>query len=210
MRWEEEVSWCVVGLVARKNPLFLDYKHISTPGTVYVVDKISLEPHLVAGITPFTEMGVKDSEDFETIFSHLAEDSSFKYNISKNGAMVDGTMFGLGWRAGYNSKVSIGTYAVVTKTADQKKQWEVLKEREKLIHDVYGQRFCSLASTLFNNAANYLEENSLPYIDYKYDASLPQDSENYLFASNLTYTISMFINIISSHSLLIFCDRELP
>lgn len=60
-------------------------------------------------------MVVTDTENFETIFFHLAGNSSFKYNNTKNGVMIDGTMFGLEWKAGYDSEVFIGTYSVVTK-----------------------------------------------------------------------------------------------
>lgn len=108
--------------------------------------------------------------------------------------MVDGKMFGLGWRAGYDPGVSMGTYAVVLDTEDRREKWRALKNREKGIHNIYGERFCSLAPALFENTAKYLEENSLPYIGVRYDERLPQDTENYLFASNLTYTISMFIS----------------
>lgn len=153
---------------------------------------------------------MKDKKDFEAVFSHLADDSTFKYNITRNGAMIDGKMFGLGWRAGYDAGVSMGTYAVVLDTEDRKQKWKGLKNREKDIHNIYGERFCSLAPTLFENTAKYLEENSLPYIGVRYDERLPQDTGNYLFASNLTYTISMFISGTPSRILIKIGDRELP
>lgn len=187
----------VLGTFRNANdPIFQSYKCLSSPGTVYVVDKATLYIHLVARITPFSTMSSQDRDEFQTVFSHLKEDSKFKYNITRNGAMQNGKMFRLGWRAGYNEGYSMGTYAAKSTFLEKRNmqdQWKILKTQEKKVHDIYGKRFCSLASSLYNNTAEFMALNSLPYIGYRYDEGLPEDSESYLFASNLIYTISKFL-----------------
>lgn len=75
-----------------ENLIFPDYRRISKPGTVYVVNRKSSEPHLVVCITPLLGMGVKDKQDLNPWFPI----ATFKYYITRNGAMVDSKMFGLG------------------------------------------------------------------------------------------------------------------
>lgn len=175
---------------------FIDYRRIYSPGTVYIVDRDSLEVRLVARITTFDSMSIHDREELQKVFSHLGEDSKFKSNITRNGAMMGGNMYALGWRAGYDPGVSMGTYApkasVIKQGDSMREKWEILKTQERKVHDIYGKRFCSLAPSLFNNTREFLEKNSLPYLGYKYDESIPNDAQSYVFASNLTYTISKF------------------
>lgn len=101
----------------------------------------------------------------------------------------------------------MGTYAVVFDT-DRKEKRKALENREKDIHNIHGERFRPPAPTLFENAANSLEENSLPYIGVRYDGTLPQDPENYLFASNLTCTIGMSTSITPSRIQLILLTEN--
>lgn len=192
-----------------EDPLFLGYKCISKPETVYVVDQNSFEPHLVVRMTPFSGIGRKDKKDFEAVFSHMADNSTFKYNITQNGAMIDGKMVGLHWRVRYDTGMSMKTYAVVLDTQDRNEKCKRLKNKEKDIDNIYRELFCSLASTLCENTTNYRDKNSLPYMGVCYDERLPQTTNNYLFVSNLTYTISMFIRSTLSRILTTIVDRKL-
>lgn len=173
--------------------------------TFYIVDQHTREIRQAVRIRLFSDMSAEELSNYQSIASHCFRDSISHNKVTSNAAaqLGSGTMYAMGWRAGYEnftdhntaSKVpaAYGTYAPGKKTA--RDDWMHLRSADQSIHTLYGKSFFELLPMQFSMQQAIARETKLPFLGQSNQSSA-DGSDDFLFGPNMTYTCDGFYNAV--------------
>jgi len=168
------------------DPIFKDYYTIDRPGIVYVWDKKAKKEVFAVRCSTADELSEQEHVSFCSLFMHLHNNSKLHAAITNNGALVNGKMWGLGWRPGFDKGYDYGEYAQSVGVSED--QWKALHNKDEAMHTFYGQKYASLAPAFWHAQKLFNVENKAPFFGHDYLEDLEKDE--WAFASNLTFTKS--------------------
>jgi len=173
-------------LLYADDAIFKNNYTIDRPGIVYVWDKNAKKVVFAVRCSTADELSEQEHDSFRSLFMHLHNNFKLHAAIANNGVLVDGKMWGLGWRPGFDKGYDYGEYAKSVGVSED--QWKALCNKDEAMHTFYGQRYASLAPAFWHAQKHFNVENKAPFFGYDYLEDLEKDE--WAFASNLTFTKS--------------------
>ena len=172
------------------DPIFKEFKRIGGKGsgTVYVIDDVTEELVFAVKITEMKDMGEQDVTTYNTIFQYFEDDRAHHKPCHSNGAMVAGKMIPIGYRKSMEPGQAFGTYACKKPGSEE---FFAHSMNAAYIHQLYAEKFKSLAPGLYEHQVNEHAKGKLPAVGFNYSS---EDPEDFVFCSNLVFTRDGFEN----------------
>ncbi|MBW0530198.1 hypothetical protein O181_069913 [Austropuccinia psidii MF-1] len=119
----------------------------------------------------------------------------FTNPIARNGALLEGFMFAIGWCKCSTKNEQFGLYGSVGKIENAKDEWRNQGANLSSVGCILGPSLQYVGDNLFEKIQNFYKSLGVPSFDQvNYEANIPANQGTFKFASALTFTMNGFKN----------------
>ncbi|MBW0563702.1 hypothetical protein O181_103417 [Austropuccinia psidii MF-1] len=140
---------------------------------------------------PFTTMSEVEVNQWDELSQFLCREKRFTDPIAKNGALLEGFMFTIGWRKCSTKNEQFGLYGSVGKIENAKDEWWNRGANLSSVGCILGQSLQYVGDNLFEKIQNCYSSLGVPSFDQvNYEGDIPANQGECEFASTLTFTMN--------------------
>ncbi|MBW0523510.1 hypothetical protein O181_063225 [Austropuccinia psidii MF-1] len=144
---------------------------------------------------PFTTMSEVEVNQWDELSQFFFCERKFTDLIAKNGALLEGFMFAIGWHKCSTKNVQFGLYGSLGKIENTKDEWGNQGENLSLFGYILGQSLQYIGDKLFQKIQTCYKSLGVPSFDQvSYEANISANQGAFEFASALTFTMNGFKN----------------
>ncbi|MBW0580415.1 hypothetical protein O181_120130, partial [Austropuccinia psidii MF-1] len=144
---------------------------------------------------PFTTMSEVKVNQWDELSQFLFRKKRFTDPIATNGALLDGFLFGIGWRKCTRKNEQFGLYGSVGKNENAIDEWRNRGANLRSVGCILGQSLQYVGHNLFEKIQNCYSSLGVPSFDQvNYEGDIPANQGACKFASALTFTMNGFKN----------------
>ncbi|MBW0463574.1 hypothetical protein O181_003289 [Austropuccinia psidii MF-1] len=144
---------------------------------------------------PFTTMNEVEVNQWHELSQFLFCKQKFTNPIAKNGALLEGFMFAIGWRKCSTKNKQFGLYGILRKIENAKDEWWNQGANLSSLGCILGQSLQYAGDKLFQKIQTcYKSLGGLSFDPVNYEANIPANEGEFEFASALTFTMNGFKN----------------
>ncbi|MBW0476771.1 hypothetical protein O181_016486 [Austropuccinia psidii MF-1] len=143
----------------------------------------------------FTTMSEVKVNQWDELSQFLFFKSKSTNTIAKNGKLLEGFMFEIGWRKCRTKSEQFGLCGSLRKIEYTKDEWRSQDANLSLVGSILGQSLRYVGDILFQNIETCYKSLGVPSFDQvNYEADISANQGAFEFASALTFTMDGFKN----------------
>ncbi|MBW0542307.1 hypothetical protein O181_082022 [Austropuccinia psidii MF-1] len=140
-------------------------------------------------------MSEVEVNQWDELLQFLFREKRFTYPIARNGALMEGFIFAIGWCKCSTKNEQFCLYGSVGKIENSKDEWRNQGANLSLVGYILGQSLQYVGDNLLQKIQNFYNSLGVPSFDqFNYEGNIPANHSACKFASELTFTMNGFKN----------------